>query len=142
MILMSLLSACSYQEDIAVENAWIPEAPPTVSALAGYLTISNNLSEDIVLVGAQSPYFEEVVFHQTIVDQDTDYARMVEHGPISIRSGESFDFSPGGYHLMLINPLQAVNTESAIPVLLLLANNSRVKVSFEIRPYRLKLEED
>jgi copper(I)-binding protein len=134
--------ACSDQGDIVVEKAWIPEAPPTVSSLAGYLKINNNLPHSIILSGAESPSFEQIRLHQTVIDKETDYARMIEQGPITIRSGESFSFRPGGYHLMLLNPLQSVNSETTIPVSLIFENEYRVESSFEIRPFKLKLESD
>lgn len=135
-----LLISCSVQDDIAVENAWIPEAPPSVSAQAGYLDITNYFANTMVLSGAESPFFDQVVLHQTVVDKETDFARMIEQPSISIKAGQTLKLDPGGYHLMLITPRQAMNAGALIPVTLLFENGYQKKVDFEVRPFRLHLE--
>ncbi len=142
ILFSTMLMSCSVQDDIAIDNAWIPEAPPTVSALAGYLDMTNNFADTMVLSGAKSPFFEQIVLHRTIVDSDTDFARMVEQSTITIEPGETQKIAPGGYHLMLLYPLKAINPETPIPVTLLFENGFQKKVDFEIRPFRLQLESD
>jgi len=140
LVLSVMLVSCSMEEEIIVDNAWVPEAPPTVSALAGYLDITNHFTNNMTLAGAESPYFEQIVLHRTVVDSETDYARMIEQSTISIEAGQTFKLKPGGYHLMLLTPRQAINTENMIPVSLLFENGYQKTVDFEVRPFRLQLE--
>jgi copper(I)-binding protein len=143
LILLSvMLTSCSVQDDIAVDNAWIPEAPPSVSALAGYLDITNHFSKTMILSGAKSPFFNEVILHQTVVDSETDFARMIEQSTVSIEAGQTLKLNPGGYHLMLLNPRQMINTEKLIPIILLFENGYQKMVDFKVRPFRLHLEAD
>lgn len=141
LILFSVvLMSCSQQDEIVVENAWIPEAPPTVSAQAGYLELTNHFTSTMILSGAESPYFDQIVLHRTVVDSETDFARMIEQSTISIEPAQTLKLTPGGYHLMLLSPRQAMNTETLIPVSLLFENGYQKKVNFEVRPFRLHLE--
>ena len=124
-----------------MEDAWIPEAPPTVKALAGYMAIENNLDDELVLSGAESPVFENIELHRTIVDEDTGYARMVKQPQLKIAAGQRFEFKPGGYHLMLLNPSQGFAVNQSIPVNLSFTNGQHLEVSFTIRQFVLELEE-
>ena len=143
LILFSvMLMSCSVQDDIAVDNAWVPEAPSTVSALAGYMDITNHFSGTMVLSGAESPFFNQVVLHQTVIDSETDFARMIEQPSISIEAGQTLKFEPGGYHLMLLTPLKLIDTETVIPITLLFENGFQKAVDFTVRPFRLHLEPD
>lgn len=137
-----LLMSCSLQDEVSVANAWIPEAPASVAAQAGYLDISNHFASTMVLSGAESLYYDQVVLHQTVVDSETDFARMIEQSTISIEAGQTLKLEPGGYHLMLLTPRQTINTETLVPITLLFENGYQKKVDFEVRPFRLHLERD
>jgi len=142
MLLSAMLTSCSVVDDITVENAWVPEAPPTVSALAGYLDITNHFSDTVILTGAESPFFDQVALHRTVVDSETDFARMIEQSAISIDAGRTHKLEPGGYHLMLLTPRQLINTETQIPIILKFENGFQKTVNFKVRPFRLHLEAD
>jgi len=45
---------------IVIENAWIREAPPNASAMAGYLKINNTSDKHIILHSATSPAFKAI----------------------------------------------------------------------------------
>ena len=137
-----IITSCAVHDDISVDNAWIPEAPPTVSALAGYLDVTNGFSSEMILIGAKSPFFEQIVLHQTVVDDETDYARMIEQEQIVIAARSTQRLKPGSYHLMLLKPLQAIKADSLIPVILIFKNGYQKQVEFEIRPFRLQLGGD
>lgn len=135
-----LLMSCSLQDEVSVENAWIPEAPPSVSAQAGYLDITNHFATTMVLSGAESLYYDQVVLHRTVVDSETDFARMIEQSTVTIEAGQTLKLEPGGYHLMLLTPRQAIDTETLIPITLLFESGYQKTVNFEVRPFRLRLE--
>ena len=137
-----LLISCTRQDEVTLENAWIPEAPPSVSALAGYLDISNHFSHAMVLVGAESPYFKQILLHRTVVDNKTDFARMVEQLKIQIPPGQLQKFEPGGYHLMLLGPLKTIEKDKPVPIKLLFADGYQAQVDFKVKPFRLQLETD
>lgn len=135
-----LLLACSPQQKISVENAWIPEAPPTVQGLAGYMEVENHSSHERVLVGAESPVFQSIQIHRTVVDKQLDIARMVRQTRVVIAAGQILRFESGGFHLMLLNPSKRLEAGQSIPVILQFANGSHHKVDFIIRKYEFKLE--
>ncbi|NIN33823.1 MAG: copper chaperone PCu(A)C [Gammaproteobacteria bacterium] len=109
-ILMSLFAPAAVFADpaIGVTSAWISEAPPMLKVHAGYLVIENHADDDVILLSASSNAYERIEFHfSDIID---GMASMKIQESITIPAGTRFEFSPGGYHLMLINnhnPLRA-----------------------------------
>ena len=132
------LSACS-REELSIGDAWIPEAPPRVSALAGYMRIDNGSGKAMSLVGATGAHFDRVEIHRTVYEKDTGLARMIPQEQISIAPGGSFVFKPGGYHLMLVNPKQMLKEGEIVPLTLVFADGTRPLVEFEVRRERLRL---
>ena len=132
------LTGCS-REQLTISDAWIPEAPPGVAALAGYMTIENGSGENRTLVGASGAHFERVEIHQTVYEKDTGLARMIPKNRISIAPGERFLFAPGGYHLMLVGPKKAQQDGEIVHLILEFEDGSRPRVEFEVRRDRLRL---
>ena len=137
-LLMTWLSGCSPHE-LAVDDAWIPEAPPNVSALAGYMTVKNGTGKTRTLVGATSALFKRIEIHQTVYEKDSGLARMMPQDQVSIESGRTFRFKPGGHHLMLMHPAKALKEGESVRLSLIFADDSRLTVDFEVRRERLSL---
>lgn len=100
--LLPLLYACAPPAAIATSDAWIREAPPGAEHLAAYLVIENNQSSPITLTGVSSDSFGAVQIHRTTMHDGV--ARMRTIGELAIGPGRSQSLSPGGTHLMLMNP--------------------------------------
>ena len=137
-LLATIPGGCSTQ-DLAIHDAWIPEAPSMVSALAGYMTIENSSDRVRILVGATGPLFERVEIHRTVYEKDSGLARMVRQEGVRIEPRQSIFFQPGGYHLMLINPKQVTKAGGSVSLTLVFADGSRPTVDFEVRRDRLQL---
>ncbi|MEE8108288.1 MAG: copper chaperone PCu(A)C [Gammaproteobacteria bacterium] len=100
--LLPLLGACARPAGIETADAWIREAPPGAQRLAGYLVIDNNLSTAITLTGVSSDAFATVQIHRTTMQDGVSRMRMI--GELVIGPGQAQSLSPGGTHLMLIDP--------------------------------------
>lgn len=91
-------------ENLQITDAWIKNLPTVVPVRAGYMKISNKQSRTITILSLESNAFESIEIHQSI-DQD-GVTRMQAIASLSIRPGEMLELSPGGYHLMMMNPLE------------------------------------
>lgn len=89
-------------EDITITDAWISEAPPTVSTLAAYAKITNQSNEDKVLTSVSSPTFTRIELHLSMLVDGM--AQMKKQDSLMIEAHNSIALSPGAYHLMLFNP--------------------------------------
>lgn len=86
---------------IKIMQAWISEAPPTVSVLAAYAHIQNMTQESKTLVSVSSPAFTKTELHLSKVINDT--ATMEKQDSLIIPANSTIKLSPGAYHLMLFN---------------------------------------
>lgn len=113
-----LLLSCSQEQayTITVRDAWIRAAPPGASATAGYLKINNAKEQDCILTSAKSERFNVVEFHRTIIKNGI--ARMRRYDELTIPAGQSLEFKPGDFHLMLIGPQTTLETDDEIIVTL------------------------
>jgi len=95
---------------LAVEHAWIREAPPGAMSVA-YARLTNRGKGALVLDGARSADFGGAGLHRTIVDDGV--ARMRE-GTLAIAPGASALLEPGGWHLMLFDPARPLKAGDTV----------------------------
>lgn len=116
---------------VGVSNAWIPQAPPGASMLAGYLTLKNEGDTAVSVLAAQSDRFRMVTLHQTVIEDGV--SRMRELHLIEMAPGKEIKFAPGGMHLMLMQPRRAVAAGDRIEITFLLSDGQRVPAIFEVQ---------
>lgn len=123
--------AASEGAGVSAHDAWIRESPPGVSMMAGYMVLRNNTSRSQVLVAARSSGFETVMIHRAIVKDGM--AGMVHASQIELRPNASLIFSPGGYHLMLMNPKRALRAGDPVVISLAFRGGLVLPVAFKVR---------
>ena len=89
-------------KEVVIQDAWVREAPPGVTTLAGYMNVINNSPETVVLQKLSSPDFERVELHQTRIEGNV--ARMEKKNSLTLSPGSTVELQPGGFHLMLFKP--------------------------------------
>jgi periplasmic copper chaperone A len=90
-----------------VHDAWIREAPPGATALAGYLIVDNPSASARTLASVSSPDFAAVEMHTTQIVEGT--ASMQPLKDIVIPAHGQRVLAPGGAHLMLLHPRRALS---------------------------------
>ncbi len=121
-----------HQKDYSIEDAWIPEAPPVVKVLAGFMKIGNPTDQTQVLLGAESLAFEKIEMHRTVMEEGM--AKMIQQKEIEIPAEGEVEFAPGGLHLMLINPNKPLKAREKITITLRFEGGKSIPVSFAVRP--------
>ncbi len=111
-------------------DAWIRWLPANIPSGA-YLTLINSGSTPRVLVSAVSPDFADVSFHQTRTVHGV--SEMSAVSSLTINPQRSLQFAPGGYHLMLMQPLRTLHPGDQVPITLRFADGTSLVVSFEVR---------
>lgn len=107
-LLAALAIACDHQSKPApvVENVRVFAPLPGRSESVAYLDIQNPGNSPVSLVGVSSTAFARAEIHETsIVD---GIARMQMLGTAQIDAQSQLDFVPGGMHIMLLEPRQAL----------------------------------
>jgi copper(I)-binding protein len=103
-------------ENLQITDAWIKNLPAVVPVRAGYMKISNTRGHDITILSLESKLFEDIHIHQTF--EVDGVASMRAIGDLTIRAGESLELAPGGFHLMMMNPLEELTPGQKVVVTL------------------------
>lgn len=85
--------------------------PATDTAVA-YLTLHNDTRADLEIARVSSNEFTSVSLHETRIENNR--SEMHALGSLSIAAGSSVDFEPGGKHVMLRSPRNAVAAGSPV----------------------------
>ena len=118
-------------ERLAVENAWVPWAPPAIKVHAAYLTVVNRSNVDLLIVGAESPDYERVELHRSSIRDGLNEMRSLDQIPVLANKRVAFE--PGGLHIMLINPKRAYGVDDRIRLVLRLGSGEKIETSTVIR---------
>ena len=108
--------------DLAVEQAWIREAPPGAMS-AAYARLVNRGKRPLVVDGARSADFGGAGLHRTVIDEN-GVSRMRE-GSLEIPAGGSAMLAPGGWHLMLFDPARLLKAGDTVNLSLTCGKSAR-----------------
>lgn len=117
---------------LTIEDAWIREAPPAAPVRAGYLTLVNHGTEAFRVVSVTSERFGAIEIHE-MVDRGDGTMRMRPVSAIEVAAGARVELAPGGLHLMLFRPQQALATGDRIDAILALDNGDSIAFQLEQR---------
>ncbi|MEO5350015.1 MAG: copper chaperone PCu(A)C [Magnetococcus sp. YQC-3] len=117
--------------DLEVRDAWVAESPPTVQVSAAYMIIRNAGTTGRTVVGASSPLFAKVEFHESV--QRGGMVSMVARDSLVVDAGGQVVLKPGGYHMMLIAPPRPLRVGEKVPLVLHLSDGAKVTVEAEVR---------
>ena len=127
ILLLSLVFSNCWAQNTAlkIDNFWIQAAPPNAKSMAAYATVENVSDESITLLDAYSPAFEMTMIHKTVIIDGI--AKMVHQEENKLKPHAKLQFKPGGYHIMLMQPLFKINQGDLIKInLIYLIHGKRV----------------
>jgi len=101
VVAIAITFSVQAKDTLQFSDAWVPEAPPVVKVMAGYLKIKNMTEKAIDINKVTSPDFEKVEMHLTV--EEKGMSRMLKQDVVSIAAHDELLFQRGGLHLMLIN---------------------------------------
>jgi periplasmic copper chaperone A len=116
---------------LIVKGAWARQTPGSDVA-AVYLSLSNTTLQPIIVVGVHSPLASHSMMHESSVSNGQSQMRMKE--TIVIAPGKTVSFSPGGTHVMLSGLKHNITVGQSVPLVLLLADGSKVAVAALVKP--------
>jgi protein SCO1/2 len=116
---------------LEVSGSWIRPAPPGTESLAAYLSLTNHSTTDRILVGAQSPHFDEIMIHGTSLTDGM--ASMSQETAITIPAQSTVDFAPMSLHLMLTGPAHDLALDDQVPMRLLFKDGQYLDSVFPVQ---------
>ncbi len=112
VFLMTLLGPAAYAAPpVTVASPWMRYLLPNIPA-GGYMTLHNDGDTDAVLASAASPACGMLMLHKS--EDNSGMAMMMDVPTITIPAHGSVSFTPGGYHLMCMQPKMQVGGKVAV----------------------------
>jgi periplasmic copper chaperone A len=130
VVLSTFSQAAPMAAGIQVKDAWIRWLPANVPS-AGYMTVINTGTVAGVLVSAASPDFGQVSFHESLTKNGM--SEMVAVSTLTVKPRSNLRFSPGGYHMMLMQPKRPLQPGDRVLITLQFADGQSLEVPFEVR---------
>lgn len=124
------LLGSAFAAGIQVTDAWIRWLPSGLPA-GGYAKVRNDTNKEVKLIGASSPKYGMVMLHRTV--SKNGMSHMVHVDAIAIAPHKSIAFTPGDYHIMLMQPKPGIAPGQKVPVTLEFADGQSVTAEFEVR---------
>lgn len=131
LALLFLNQAIYAGSEVKITDAWVREAPPGARMLAAFMVIQNPGDEDVTLTGVDSPAFNHVMLHRSIVVDGI--ARMQHENAIHIPAGGTFSLEPGSFHLMMPAPESRLQAGDQVEFVLHFADESCVRVTADVK---------
>ncbi|WP_372762504.1 copper chaperone PCu(A)C [Pseudoalteromonas sp.] len=131
----SLLAHSGHEHDsnvaaLEVHNAQVREFLPTAKSSVAYLTLVNHSDTDTVLTKASIDGLARVEIHQhTHVD---GMMKMQQVASLPIAAHQHVDFKPGGYHLMVFEPIEPLKVGQHRKLTLYFSDGNRVFTNAEV----------
>ena len=129
VVLVAFLSACSAPGDMEVHQAWVRPTAQGENA-AVYLTIHNHSANDDELTGVTTTVADMVEIHESKMENDVMQMSMVTSLPIA--ADEEIIFTPGGYHIMLVNIKEELVLGEHMGLILHFKNHADIVVEVHI----------
>ena len=130
ILILFILPAIICADDLIIRDGYINEAPPTVSILGGYMTITNQSDEDIIIKNLESPNFELVEIHETQIENDV--VKMNRLVQLRINARESIHLEPGGKHLMFIDPVIPLRAGDQVRLIIIFADGTQMNQNLDV----------
>jgi len=116
--------------DVVAKNARIRLLPGDLP-LAGYFELTNQGKQPMTLLGASSPAFKTI--HMHLSQELNGKSTMITLEGVEMSPGETLHFTPGGYHLMLMQRLQPLQVEDQVPITFKFSGNQSLEVMFKVQ---------
>jgi copper(I)-binding protein len=114
------------------QGGWV-RLPPSASMpmAAGFGQFDNACPQALAVVAASSPAFGDVSLHESF--QADGVNRMREVARLPLPAAGKVTLAPGGLHLMLMEPKQALAEGGSVPVRFTLEDGRTVEATLQVR---------
>lgn len=127
-----VLAACATPApDLEITGVWGRPSPQMAGMGAVYMQITNKGSQPDRLLGAECPVAATVEVHETVMEGDVMKMNHLPDG-LEIPAKGQVELKPGGYHLMLIDLTEPLQT-GEITCLLQFETSGQIEVTVAIR---------
>ena len=124
------LSGHLYAQNVDVKDAWVRTSVQGQKATGAFMKIT--AKEGGTLVGVASPVAGVAEVHEMKMDGDVMRMRALPNG-LALPAGKTVALTPGGYHVMLMDPKATLPKDSTIPLTLTFKNAKGEQSQVELK---------
>ena len=117
-----------------VHDGWIRKPPANLPVMAGYARLENPCDAPVTIVSAASDAFGDISIHETLVEDGM--SRMRATPALELPAGADVGMTPGGLHLMLMNPVAPLHAGDKVTLEFTLQDGRKLRGEFELRATR------
>lgn len=121
----------SEKQEMMVSDAWSRERPAAIKMGGVFVTLHNMGSEGDTLVAASTPAAEKVEIHN--VSMTDGVMKMFEVDGVEVPAGETVEFKPGSYHIMLMGLKEPLSKGKTFPLTFEFARAGKIEVTVEVK---------
>jgi copper(I)-binding protein len=133
---ISLLAGAASAEDytigtIRIENPWARATPKGADVAGAYMIISNKGTASDRLIGGSTPVAGRLEFHRMLMEQGVMKMRPVQGG-LEIKAGQTVEFKPGSFHVMLMGLKQPLEKDQRVKATLEFEKAGKVDIEYSV----------
>jgi hypothetical protein len=129
-LVLSVIPASAFAASMTVSDGWFRALPANLPS-GGYFTLHNGGAMPVTLTGASSPACGTLMLH--VSETTNGMASMSNVASIPVAPGATLKFSPGGYHLMCMNPTPEIKPGATVFVTLQFLDGKTVTGPFVVK---------
>lgn len=116
--------------DIAIKNPWARATPAGAKVTAGYFTLTNTGSTPDRLVGATAAVAGRSTIHEMTMSDNVMHMRPVKG--VDLKPGQTVEFSPDSFHVMLENLKQPLKPGDTVKGTLTFEKAGSVDIEYAV----------
>jgi copper(I)-binding protein len=133
---ISLLAGAASAEDytigtIRIGNPWARATPKGADVAGAYMSISNKGAAPDRLIGGSTPVAGRFEIHRMLMEQGVMKMRPVEGG-LEIKPGQTVEFKPGSFHVMLTGLKQPLEKDQRVKATLEFEKAGKVDIEYSV----------
>jgi periplasmic copper chaperone A len=132
-LILGLLSACGQAHpelNLLLADGWVRAVPPGSGMTAAYGKFTNVGSQAIRISGLHSDTYKDVSLHRTAVEHGI--SRMQPMPDWQLDPGKTTVLEPGGYHLMLMQPIREIHPGDHVRLVLTTTGGEKFEFSLPV----------
>ena len=138
VFILLLVSSITQADHLTIRNAWIPEAPPVTSVMAGFMEIENISTTAAEITAISSKDFGRIEMH--LSREENGIARMLPQKKLVIPARGTLKLEHGSYHLMLFKPLRRLKDGDSTELLITLASGDSFSITVMVEKSAMMMD--
>jgi len=131
-VLAVALAACGGSDAVSVENQWSRTSPKVTSAGVAYMDITASEADQLVGASVDSSIAAATELHETSMNDEGAMA-MQPVTAIDLPADETVKLEPGGFHIMLLDLTEPLETGQKYTLTLRFAESGDQNIEVEVR---------